>query len=115
MRDRDCETYQQARVKRNSIGILLALVLAPMVVVYPVSAEALSLKEALATAYATNPQIEAARANLRATDEELAKAIAGWRPSLSLSSTDGFQHIITDQPVHSDDDRNLVCKDAAPT
>jgi len=31
-------------------------------------AEALSLKEALETAYTTNPQIEVARANLRATD-----------------------------------------------
>ena len=76
--------------------------------VYPYSAGALSLKEALATAYATNPQIEAARANLRATDEEVAKANAGWRPSLSLSGTDGFQHIITDQPAHSEDDRNVV-------
>jgi outer membrane protein len=87
---------------------LLASVLAPIALAYPLPAEALSLKEALATAYATNPQIEAARAILRATDEEVAKANAGWRPSLSLSGTDGFQHIITDQPAHSEDDRNLV-------
>jgi outer membrane protein len=88
-------------------ALLLATVFAPFAA-FPGAAEALSLKEALATAYATNPQIEAARANLRATDEELAKANAGWRPNLSLSGTDGFQHIITDQPIPSKDDRNLL-------
>lgn len=93
----------------------VSLILAPIALVCPDSAEALSLKEALATAYATNPQIEAARASLRATDEELAKANAGWRPSVSLSGLDGFQHIITDQPVHSDDDRNLVSGTATLT
>jgi outer membrane protein len=86
-----------------------------MALATPLPAQALSLKEALATAYATNPQIEGARANLRATDEEVAKANAGWRPSLSLSGTDGFQHIITDQPTHSEDDRNLVSGTATLT
>jgi TolC family type I secretion outer membrane protein len=95
-------------VKRNPIGIVLALVLAPTALAYPHSAEALSLKEALGTAYATNPQIEAARANLRATDEEVAKANAGWRPSLSLGGSEGFQHIVTDQPVHAEQDQNLA-------
>lgn len=82
--------------------------LAPLLVAYPLQANALSLKEALATAYATNPQIESARANLRATDEEVAKANAGWRPSLSLNGSEGFQNIITDQPVHGESDRNQL-------
>src|SRR6266566_8496942 len=93
---------------RRSNAALLASALVPLALVFSLPAQALSLKEALATSYATNPQIEAARASLRATDEEVAKANAGWRPSLSLNGTDGFQNIITDQPVHSESDRSLV-------
>jgi outer membrane protein len=84
---------------------LLASTVLPMAVL---PAHGMSLKEALATAYATNPQIEAARAYARATDEEVAKANAGWRPNLSITGAQGFQHIITDQPVASDEDRTLT-------
>src|SRR6266566_4688508 len=88
--------------------LLFGAALVPLLVSYPFPAHALSLREALATAYATNPQIEAARANLRATDEEVAKANAGWRPTLSLNGAEGFQNIITDQPFNSEADRNLT-------
>ncbi len=95
-------------MSRFHAALLIGSALAPLLVVHPVPANALSLKEALATAYATNPQIEGARANLRATDEEVAKANAGWRPSLSLSGSEGFQNIITDQPAHAESDRNTI-------
>ncbi|MFO1038863.1 MAG: TolC family outer membrane protein [Geminicoccaceae bacterium] len=39
-----------------------------------------TLKEALGEAYLTNPDLEAARARLRATDEQIPQATAGWRP-----------------------------------
>jgi len=45
-------------------------------------AEAASLYEALATAYATNPTLEAERANLRATDEGVPQVLSEWRPSV---------------------------------
>jgi len=93
--------------------LLLASVVVPLAAAVP--AHGMSLKEALATAYATNPQIQAARANARATDEEVAKANAGWRPSLSISGSEGFQHIITDQPIHSDEDRTLTSGTATLT
>jgi outer membrane protein len=96
-------------------GLLLASVVVPFASGLAQPAAAMSLKEALGTAYSTNPQIEAARANLRATDEEVAKANAGWRPNLSLSGTEGFQHIVTDEPSHSVDDRNLVSGTATLT
>ncbi len=92
----------------NSARTLLLGSALVSLVAFPVTAQAMSLKEALATAYATNPQIEAARASLRGTDEELAKANAGFRPSISLSGSQGFQHIVTQAPTHSDDDRNLI-------
>lgn len=40
-----------------------------------------SLSEALAIAYTNNPTLRAQRAQLRATDEQLPEARAGWRPS----------------------------------
>lgn len=50
------------------------------------SASADSLNDALVKAYQTNPQLLSERANLRATDEEVAQAIALWRPTISVSS-----------------------------
>ena len=43
-----------------------------------------TLDEALAFAYQSNPTILAQRASLRATDESVAQALSGWRPSISL-------------------------------
>lgn len=53
--------------------------------VSPASAE--TLAEALAKAYGTNPTLESARASLRATDEGMAQAISGYRPSLSATGS----------------------------
>jgi len=54
-----------------------------------VSASAQSLEEALAAAYVNNPTLSAARAALRATDEEVPQALSGWRPTVSLSGYSG--------------------------
>lgn len=45
-----------------------------------------NLADALALAYATNPQLQAERAKLRATDENVPSALAGWRPQVSMSA-----------------------------
>jgi outer membrane protein len=50
-----------------------------------------SLQEALAVAYETNPQLAAAQAGLRATDEGVAQANANWRPSISAGGTYGVE------------------------
>lgn len=44
-----------------------------------------TLEEALSTAYLTNPELQQERATLRATDENLSTANAGWRPTISTS------------------------------
>lgn len=49
-----------------------------------------SLTEALALAYNNNPQLNAARANTRATDEGLGIASAAGRPKLNGTSSFGF-------------------------
>jgi outer membrane protein len=55
-------------------------------------AEVMTLNEALSTAYDTNPQLGAARANLRATDEGVAQANAGWRPTINAQGQYGVEH-----------------------
>ncbi|MDO9707844.1 TolC family outer membrane protein [Paracraurococcus lichenis] len=52
-------------------------------------AAAQTLAEALAQAYSNNPTLLAARAQLRAVDENVPQALAGWRPTVSISSTAG--------------------------
>ncbi len=46
-----------------------------------------TLQEALASAYLTNPTLQAERANLRATDENVPTAVAGWRPTVSVTTS----------------------------
>ncbi|WP_264816559.1 TolC family protein, partial [Acidomonas methanolica] len=41
-----------------------------------------TLREALAAAYLTNPTLQQERATLRATDENVPAALAGWRPTI---------------------------------
>lgn len=63
--------------------------------------ETMTLEQALGMAYETNPRLEAERATLRATDEDVAKALSGWRPSLGLTGTYGYTSNDTNKPVFS--------------
>lgn len=49
-----------------------------------------TLREALAMAYANNPALQAARARLRATDENVPQALSGWRPTVTLQGQMGY-------------------------
>ena len=51
-----------------------------------------TLADALGVAYESNPQLDAQRAKLRATDEDVAKANAGWRPTINAQGEYGTQH-----------------------
>ena len=46
-----------------------------------------TLEEALATAYLTNPDLQQERASLRAVDEQVSTAHAGWRPTITTGLT----------------------------
>ena len=50
------------------------------------AASAQTLEEALVEAYITNPTLLAQRAQLRATDEGVPQALAGWRPNVEFSA-----------------------------
>jgi outer membrane protein len=53
-------------------------------------AQPTTLQQALVAAYNTNPQILGERANLRAVDEGVPKALGGWRPTVVLSGSAGY-------------------------
>jgi outer membrane protein len=48
-----------------------------------------TLAESLAAAYSTQPALLAERAKLRATDENVPQALAGWRPQVVISGSGG--------------------------
>ena len=54
-------------------------------------ASAESLEDALAATYNNNPQVQAERANLRAVDEGVPQALAGWRPTVNFLASAGKQ------------------------
>jgi outer membrane protein len=54
------------------------------------AAAAETLKQALGSAYRYNPRLDAARATLRATDEEVARANSGYRPTINGTADVGY-------------------------
>ena len=74
--------------KAALVGAVSALVFAGAA-----NAETFSLNDALGVAYETNPQLDAERAALRATDEGVAEANAGWRPSVNAGGSYGTERI----------------------
>ncbi|ABS64611.1 type I secretion outer membrane protein, TolC family [Parvibaculum lavamentivorans DS-1] len=76
----------------KSLSRLLSLALGTtaltgFLAVTPASAE--NLIDALTAAYATNPTLQAQRAQLRATDELVPQALSGWRPNLQAQGAYG--------------------------
>jgi TolC family type I secretion outer membrane protein len=53
------------------------------------AAVAQTLQETLAAAYESNPQLDAQRARVRATDEQVPQALSGYRPTLQTFSEIG--------------------------
>jgi len=58
-----------------------------------------SLADVLVTAYADNTELQAARAQLRATDEGVPAALSGWRPTATIEAEGGAG---TEGDGHSD-------------
>ena len=63
------------------------------------TASADTLEDAMALAYQGNPNLLAARAQLRATDENVPIALSGWRPTLDVSGQ--FQNSSAETQVFS--------------
>jgi len=59
------------------------------------TADAETLKQSLAATYKFNPRLDAARATLRATDEEVPRALSGFRPRVTGSADTAFARTTT--------------------
>lgn len=81
----------QRRGKQAFMGVGLVVLAATV----PVAANAETIRESLASAYSYSPQLNAARAALRITNENVPQALAGYRPTISLNADIGQQHNIT--------------------
>jgi len=84
--------------------VAITAVLAAVLVGGPARAE--TLLEALSAAYKFNPRLDAARATLRATDEEVPRALAGYKPSVTGSADTSFRHITTNPGTSLNGDTN---------
>ncbi|MBB3898180.1 TolC family outer membrane protein [Roseococcus suduntuyensis] len=93
--------HSLARAARPRIGWAAATLALAGAWLLATPASAQTLQEALARAYSNNPTLLAARAQLRAVDENVPQALAGWRPTVVLSGSVGTAQTRVDQQGRS--------------
>jgi outer membrane protein len=64
-----------------------------MALASPVPALADTIEAALVRAYQNNPQLNAQRAAVRSTDENVPQALSGYRPKVAITATAGYQYL----------------------
>jgi outer membrane protein len=62
-----------------------------MALANPVPALADTIEAALVRAYQNNPQLNAQRAAVKATDENVPQALSGYRPKVAVTASAGYQ------------------------
>ena len=67
----------------------------------PAGGFAQNINDAMAEAYRNNPQLLAQRARVRATDEQVPQALAGWRPTVDMTADAGGARYETNIPSSS--------------
>ena len=92
-----------------------ALVATLLASVSPLAASAETLEDALVQAYTTNPTLNARRASLRAVDENVPQAVAGWRPTVRLTGALGKRDVETEQSGRTTVDERRTPGSAAVT
>ncbi len=65
------------------------------------AAQADTLESALIQAYQNNPTLNAQRASVRATDENVPQALSGYRPRISVTASGGEQSLSTTTKVNT--------------
>lgn len=78
-------------------GTALALAASPLGQV----ASATDLNDALALAYGGNPTLDAERAQLRSTDENVPQALSGWRPTITATGQASQSWVNQTKPTSS--------------
>jgi len=77
--------------KSHRAGLLAAVCSVGLLAGLAAPAHAETLADAIALAYQTNPTLQGQRASLRALDETVVRARAGFRPTLSVSADAGWR------------------------
>jgi len=80
-------------VSNSRTGVGAAAIAAAVLFCQPALAD--TLESALAYAYVNNPQLNSQRALVRATDEGVPTALAGYRPRASITANAGMQSLST--------------------
>lgn len=78
---------------RLATGASAAVLLMAYAGITPVLAD--TIEAALVRAYQNNPQLNAQRAQVRSTDENVPQALSGYRPKVNLTASAGFQYTDT--------------------
>jgi outer membrane protein len=72
-----------------ALGLMGGVAASALTGAFVSKAEAETIRESLAIAYANNPTLNAARAQLRGVDENVPQALTGWRPIVSAGASAG--------------------------
>jgi outer membrane protein len=80
----------------------------------PAPALAETIESALVRAYQDNPQLNAQRAQVRSTDENVPQALSGYRPKVSLTASAGIQYTDT-RTVTGGTNQNPITGVSSPT
>src|SRR3974390_2098184 len=82
----------------RGVKVVIAAGAAVLLMTYmgPAPVLADTIEAALVRAYQTNPQLNAQRASVRATDEGVPQALSGYRPKVAITASAGYQY--TDTP-----------------
>ena len=79
----------QNRVQFSPVSVMAVAVALFGAVSLSTPAQALTLEDALAAAYLSNPTLEAERARVRAVDEQVPQALSNWRPRVDVTGDYG--------------------------
>jgi outer membrane protein len=86
-------------VGRVARGVHVIAAAASILALAAAPASADTLRGALTQAYQNNPQLNAQRASVRATDETVPQALSGYRPRVSLTASAGEAYLDTHSKV----------------
>lgn len=97
---RDRHVIRRLSVRVIFVGLCLALIAVRNT---PLRAE--TLQQALSSAYQYSPRIDAERARLRASDEDVARAMSGYRPTIIGSADVNYQRTQSGPPSRTVDNQ----------
>jgi outer membrane protein len=78
----------------HRLKVLTGAAVAALMLTYSAATPVLAdtMEAALARAYQNNPQLNAQRASVRVTDENVPQALSGYRPKVAVTATAGYQY-----------------------